>query len=87
MHSTTRSPAETPAARKCRAQDAAMRPNAPQVSDSQRAPRHARSIGRSGHRRLRPNIIEARFGQVRSLCTHPPNPQQVIPVAPLRPGL
>jgi hypothetical protein len=64
IHSTTRSPAEIPAARRLRAQDAAMRPNAPQVMDCQAPFRNARSIGLSGHFRDRANIIEARFGHV-----------------------
>ena len=51
-----------------------MRPNAPQVMETQRPPRHTRNIGLSGHPRARANIIEARFGQVGYLCTHPPVP-------------
>ena len=46
---TTRSPAATPAARRCRAQDAAMRPNSPQVMRMPRAvAEHAQ------HRLVRP---------------------------------
>jgi len=64
MHSTTRSPAETPARRRLRAHDAAIRPNAPQVMECQVPSRQVRNIGRFGQPRARPNIIEARFGHV-----------------------
>ena len=62
MHSSTRSPAETPAARNCRAQDAVMRPNSPQVMPYHAPSRQARNIGLFGQPRARANIIEARFG-------------------------
>jgi hypothetical protein len=53
-----------------------MRPNSPQVIECQASPRQARNIVLSGHFRTRPNIIEARFGHVGSLCTYPPIPDR-----------
>src|ERR1700722_12678495 len=69
---TTRSPDATPAVRRWRAQEAAMRPNSPQVVDCHVPSRNALSIGLSGQDRASANIIAGRLGQVGYSSTSPP---------------